>query len=137
MSEKKEHKGIYILAFILILSGVGFLLYSGVSKNSVYFLNVSEALAMSPTELDQARLFGKVAADNVQRQENSLGVSFDLIDKKDSSKSIRVYYAGAVPDTFDPGVEVIVEGGFKPESHFFNAQKLMTKCPSKYEKDGA
>jgi cytochrome c-type biogenesis protein CcmE len=45
-----------------------------------------------------------------------------------------VDYAGAVPDTFKPGAEVIVEGGMKPASGIFKAGTLMTKCPSKYEK---
>jgi cytochrome c-type biogenesis protein CcmE len=133
--EKKNQKWIYALALALILSGVGFLFYTGLSKNSVYFLNVSEALAMSPSDLGQARVFGKVSAEELKRQEDSLGVSFNLMDKKESSRSIRVHYTGAVPDTFDPGVEVIVEGSFKPGSYFFRAQKLMTKCPSKYESE--
>jgi cytochrome c-type biogenesis protein CcmE len=45
-----------------------------------------------------------------------------------------VDYSGAVPDTFKPGVEVIVEGGMQPEAGVFKASTLMTKCPSKYEK---
>jgi len=39
-----------------------------------------------------------------------------------------------VPDTFKPGAEVIVEGGFDSASGVFGANSLMTKCPSKYEK---
>lgn len=133
--EKKNQKWIYVLALTLVLVGAGFLFYSGLSQNSVYFLNVSEALAMPPSELGQARVFGKISAEKLKRQEDSLGVSFNLMDKKKSSQTIRVHYAGAVPDTFDPGVEVIVEGSFKPGSYYFRASKLMTKCPSKYESE--
>ena len=43
-------------------------------------------------------------------------------------------YSGAVPDTFKPGVEVIVEGGLDASGGVFNATTLMTKCPSKYQK---
>ncbi len=134
MSPKKQQKWIYVLAFVLIVGGAGFLFYTGLSRDSVYFLNVSEALAMSPAEIGQARLFGKVSPKKINRNGDSLGVSFNLLDKKDSSKSIRVHYSGAVPDTFDPGVQVIVEGAFRSGDYFFQAQKLMTKCPSKYEK---
>ena len=45
-----------------------------------------------------------------------------------------VSYSGAVPDTFKAGAEVIVEGGMGPEGRFA-AKTLMTKCPSKYQKE--
>jgi cytochrome c-type biogenesis protein CcmE len=48
-----------------------------------------------------------------------------------------VEYRGAVPDTFKPGAEVIVEGRFNKQSGVFSASTLITKCPSKYEKMSA
>jgi len=39
-----------------------------------------------------------------------------------------------VPDTFKPGAEVIVEGRME-QGGAFNAKTLMTKCPSKYQKE--
>jgi cytochrome c-type biogenesis protein CcmE len=59
-------------------------------------------------------------------------VVFRLQDKDNPAKVLTVDFRGAVPDTFKPGAEVIVEGGFKGE--VFHASTLMTKCPSKYEK---
>ncbi|EGJ51542.1 cytochrome c maturation protein CcmE [Desulfocurvibacter africanus] len=135
MNNAKGGKGIYIAALLLFLGGLGYLLYSGLSGGSVYFLNVSEALAMETGKLSQARLFGTVAADGLHSKDGSLGVVFQLVDKDDASKRIRVDYGGAVPDTFKPGVEVIVEGGLDPQSQVFSASMLMTKCPSKYEKE--
>jgi cytochrome c-type biogenesis protein CcmE len=124
------------LAFLFLAGGLGYLLFTGLSSNSVYFLNVSEALAMETEELDQARLFGKVAPEGIERQQDAMGVRFALEDKKDSSKYIWVEYSGVVPDTFKPGVEVIVEGEMKDQENVFGAHNLMTKCPSKYEKQG-
>ena len=43
-------------------------------------------------------------------------------------------YSGAVPDAFKPGAEVIVEGGMDAGGGF-TAKVLMTKCPSKYQKE--
>ena len=45
MSAKKS-TGLYVGALIIFLFGVGYLMFAGISENSVYFLNVSEALAM-------------------------------------------------------------------------------------------
>lgn len=129
---KKSGKGIYLAALLLFLGGLGYLIFSGLSEDSVYFLNVSEALAMDSAELKQARLFGKVHPDNIERDGDSIGVSFMLQDKLEEGKSIPVKYRGAVPETFKPDVEVIVEGSFAPNGTFV-ANSLVTKCPSKYE----
>jgi len=135
MTNAKNQKWVYLAAVLLVGAGVGYLLFSGLSQNSVYFLNVSEALAMPAEKLAQTRLFGSVAGENIVPDPASLGVSFTAQDKDDPAKTIRVHYRGAVPDTFKAGVEVIVEGTFNPQTREFEASTLLTKCPSKYEKN--
>ena len=132
---KKRNTPVYLCALVLFLGGLGYLLYSGLGENTSYFLNVSEALAMPPKELGKARLFGTVAEQGISRPDDAMGVSFMLVDKDQAAKTIRVDFKGAVPDTFKPGVEVIVEGGVNPASGAFAASTLMTKCPSKYQKE--
>ncbi|MBI4807128.1 MAG: cytochrome c maturation protein CcmE [Desulfovibrio sp.] len=127
--------GVYAAAAFLFLGGLGWLIYSGLDEGSVYFLNVSEALAVTPEKLGQARLFGTVAEEGLTTAPGGLGVSFTLLDKDDKAKTLLVEYKGAVPDTFKPGVEVIVEGGMTPGKGVFGATTLMTKCPSKYQKE--
>jgi cytochrome c-type biogenesis protein CcmE len=127
-------KNLYIPALVFFLSGVGWLLYSGFSENSIYFLNVSEALAVPPEKLGAVRLFGTVAERGLVPGEGALGVRFLLEDKDDRARTIAVRYRGAVPDTFKPGAEVIVEGAMGSNSDF-TAKTLMTKCPSKYQKE--
>ncbi len=131
--KRKSNNRPFLLALLLFLGGVGYLIYGGLSENTVYFLNVSEALALEPKRLDSARLFGTVDAQELTKEENGTGVTFRLLDKDDVGQSIMVAYAGAVPDTFKPGAEVIVEGGWNQESGLFKAATLMTKCPSKYK----
>ncbi|MDY7001796.1 MAG: cytochrome c maturation protein CcmE [Thermodesulfobacteriota bacterium] len=130
----KKNTGVYIVAFSLLLLGLGYLIFTGLSEDSAYFLTVSEALAMDPKDLGKARLFGKVDANGLTSKAGSLGVKFRLLDKEDRGKYIWVDYAGAVPDTFKPGVEVIVGGGLQSDTGVFQAGTLMTKCPSKYKK---
>lgn len=132
---KKNNAPVYLVALVLFLGGLGYLLYSGLGENTSYFLNVSEALAMKPADLTKARLFGTVAAGGITRPQDAMGVTFTLVDKDQAAKTIRVDFKGAVPDTFKPGAEVIVEGGVNPASGDFAANTLMTKCPSKYQKE--
>lgn len=132
---KKSNKNVYIAAFALLLGALGFLLFSGLSQNSVYFVEVSEALAMEPGKLGSARLFGTVDGESIQTMETRSGVTFRLLDSQDKGKAIWVKYAGVVPDTFKDGAEVIVEGALPNGHQTFDANVLMTKCPSKYQKE--
>lgn len=131
---RKKNTCIYLAALLLFLGGVGYLVFSGFSENSVYFLNVAEAKAASPDRLISARLFGTVAGEGIKKHRDRPGVSFLLEDKDNASQIIEVSYSGPVPDTFKAGAEVIVEGGMGPEGRFA-AKTLMTKCPSKYQKE--
>ncbi|AAS95531.1 cytochrome c maturation protein CcmE [Nitratidesulfovibrio vulgaris] len=132
---QKNSKSLYLVALALFLGGIGYLLFSGFTQNSVYFLNVSEALATPQDKLHTVRLFGTVAADGLTMLDGAPGVRFRLEDKDNTSKTVWVLYKGAVPDTFKPGVEVIIEGGLAPGEDTFKARTLMTKCPSKYQKE--
>ena len=131
---RKNQKNLYVAALVLFLSGVGYLMYSGLTENSVYFLNVSEALAAPQEKLTAVRLFGTVADHDLAALDGALGVRFRLEDKDNKAQTIVVRYRGAVPDTFKPGAEVIVEGAME-SGGAFNAKTLMTKCPSKYQKE--
>lgn len=129
---QRNNTKLYAIAFLLFAAGVGYLAYSGFAENSVYFLNVAEARAMQPEKLSAVRLFGTVAEKDLEQ--GSLSANFLLEDKDNASLTIAVRYAGVVPDTFKVGAEVIVEGGMDASGHF-SAKSLMTKCPSKYQKE--
>lgn len=132
---KSSNKAVYAVALLLFLGGLGYLIFSGLTEDSVYFLNVSEALKEDRTQIKQARLFGKVSPDNLVIEEGKVGASFDLVDKMEPGQSLRVEFKGALPDTFKDDVEVIVEGSFTPDGNVFKAKTLVTKCPSKYEEE--
>ena len=133
MQKKKSSRTVYIVALALFLVGFGTLLMAGLKQNSIYFLNVSEALAMPAEDIQKIRLFGTVAEDGLVFDSQHMGVRFLLADSDDASQRIPVQYRGVVPDLFEPGAEVILEGGYLVQDGVFNAKTLMTKCPSKYE----
>ena len=133
MSRKKS-TGMYLAALLLFLGGASYLVYTGLAENTVYFLNVSEALAAPADKLGSVRLFGTVAPADIAPAAQGPGVSFTLEDKDNAAQTLRVRYKGAVPDAFKAGAEVIVEGSMAPDGAF-SARTLMTKCPSKYQKE--
>ena len=87
-----------------------------------------------PKTASISRLFGTVAEDGLSRSETGRDVKFRLEDQENKATTLWVEYTGAIPDTFKAGAEVIVEGGLRPDGSF-QAKTLMTKCPSKYQKE--
>ncbi len=57
-------------------------------------------------------------------------MSFTIADEK--GKTMPVTYKGVVPDSFQPGAEVILEGKLREEGGFA-ATTMLAKCASKYE----
>lgn len=131
----KKNTSLYLVALAFFVLGLGYLVFTGFSESAVYFKDVSEALEMPRENLKAARLFGTVKDEGIEKLGGEPGVRFQLEDQHDKSITMWVLYKGAVPDTFKPGAEVIVEGGFTPAAVDFQAKTLMTKCPSKYEKE--
>ena len=91
---RKKNTCMYLVAALLFLGGLGYLVFSGLSENTVYFLNVSEARAATADKLQAARLFGTVAPDNLLKNVDGPGASFLLQDKDDAGLTLPVVYKG-------------------------------------------
>lgn len=139
----KKNLRIYLAALALFASGMGYLVWSGLSEGATYHIDVAEALAMPEEKLAAVRVFGTVSPDNLVRAADSLGVAFLLQDQNNPRTVIAVIYKGAVPEGFKPGMELYAEGrcasAESPEGtsggKILHARELTTKCPSKYKKE--
>ena len=91
--------------------------------------------AKSPSQLLHAdggrsyQLTGTVLQGSVRRQGGVLG--FRVRDRR-GTISVPVSYAGAVPDPFREGREVIVTGAMRGGTFVAERDSLVTKCPSKF-----
>ncbi len=128
---KTSGQKIYILSFILLCIGILVLFLVNFKKDSLYFLTVKEVNSKALNDNSKVRIFGEV--EKVEIDSKNGEVNFKLVDKKSRSDWILIKYKGFLPDTFRVGVDVIVEGKFEGDKTFF-AQKLMTKCPSRYRR---
>lgn len=128
MKNKKKMKP--ILVSFVILAVIGYLIYAGLRDTMTYYLTVSEVLA-STIEIgnDPIRVGGIVSASSVQWDSKDLKLSFTLEEKE---SSLTVNYQGVVPDSFKPGIEVVLEGIYSGNGQF-KATTIMPKCASKYE----
>jgi cytochrome c-type biogenesis protein CcmE len=76
------------------------------------------------------KLGGKVVEGSVQRSGDRM--RFELADPKGGA-TVKVAYAGAVPDPFREGREVIVTVTKQGDTYVGERDSLVTKCPSKFE----
>jgi cytochrome c-type biogenesis protein CcmE len=101
----------------------------------VYASFTASTPAKSPRQLLHApgsrsyQLVGTVLPDSVRRRRGEL--SFRVRDRTDSV-SVAVRYAGAVPDPFREGREVIITVRRRGAGFVGEPGSLITKCPSKF-----
>ena len=82
-----------------------------------------------------ARVHGYVVEGSIRKDLSAGHVDFAIHDDPEQSpgaKPLSVRLIGIeVPDLFDDGAEVVVEGN--PGRDYFVARRVLAKCPSKYE----
>jgi len=123
-----------IFAGAIVLMAMGFLIYMGLSQFATNYLTVSEFLAEGESiSGKQVRVAGQIVPDSVNQDIKNFTLNFTITD---GEATLPVFYQGLdVPDTFKAGTDIVVEGKSDRQG-VFNASKLITKCPSKYEPPG-
>ena len=78
------------------------------------------------------QIIGKQAKDNKPSQDIS-GFTFILTDE--SNGELTVFHNGVKPQNFEHAEQVVILGKYSLEKKLFEADKVLTKCPSKYQKE--
>ncbi len=120
------------IGIVIIIAAVGYLMFSGASENTMYFLTVAEIQHRLPTlQGEPVRVAGKVTGDPVHWDVGQLSLAFVM---GEGEARIPVQYTGIKPDLFQTGADVIVEGYIRADGVLM-AKNLMTSCPSKYQEE--
>ena len=118
----------FVLAGIVILGAVAYLVYANTQSNAAYDLTVTQLRQCDSCVSQTVRVEGTVQRGSIQRNEAAQQLSFVI---SDGQQSLPVVYAGVVPDIFNAGIQVVVEGHYRSQGAF-QALTLLTKCPSKF-----
>jgi len=78
------------------------------------------------------QIIGKRAAD-VEVIHNASGFTFTMTDE--NGNRLNAFHNGVKPQNFEHTEQVVVLGKFSSEKNIFEADKVLVKCPSKYEKE--
>jgi len=97
--------------------------------NAAYYMTVSELRHCTTCSAQSVRVAGIVQKGSVLRNDAKQQISFMIAD---GSQPLSVVYRGIVPDIFAPGIQVVVEGHYAGQGPF-QAQTLLSKCPSKFQ----
>ncbi|HEY8154986.1 MAG TPA: cytochrome c maturation protein CcmE [Myxococcota bacterium] len=105
-----------------------------------YFKTLSEFQAAQPELIGHhARVHGYVALGSIQRDVAAKQVRFHVQGEPPHAggapgQPLEVVFGSLeTPDLFKDGAEVVVEGRLSEAGDVFHADKVMAKCPSKFE----
>ncbi len=117
-----------VVTAAVLLGAIGYLAVAGMKTGWVYYMDVAKFVDNGQFYAQRVRLHGTVAKDGFTSSAATMTAHFSLTAK---DKSLPVVYRGPIPDLFEAGKDVVVEG--KMDNGEFRADVLMTKCASKYE----
>jgi len=125
----------FIIGGLVVVLAIGTLAYFALKSNMVYYYTVQELTAKGPSE--NVRVAGDLVNGTLRKGGVGMPIKFEIYDKGAPDTTLFVTFTGNVPDTFkdDPAnpVEVVVDGDYRSDGTF-DANTLLAKCPSKYEK---
>lgn len=122
-----------LIAAVVLVAAVAFLIYNSMQGTAAaYFVTVSE-LQQQGEAVDgtRVRVGGDVVAGTIQMGGPGQPIHF-MVEDPDTGATMEVVYSEVVPDIFSDHVQVIVEGTYH-HNGTFEADTLLTKCPSRFE----
>lgn len=122
-----KKKPLYLMGVLLLLGFAGFSMSSFKQTLTPY---VPYAKARTGERIVQvAGALDKGSSSYVAAQES---LYFNLLDPK-TRETLRVRYKGLKPANFEDAISIVAIGRFDTGSKVFEADKLLVKCPSKYQ----
>ncbi len=119
----------FLIGGIIVFLAIGYLGFMGFQSSATYYYTVSELMEQGGSIYgENVQVNGQVTPGSVEQEPGSLILRFSI---SEDGESLPVVYHGVVPDTFKVGSDVVVEGHLN-SAGIFQANTILTKCPSKY-----
>lgn len=109
---------------------------TGMKEAMIYYHTPSELMARITADPSYhevgVKVGGRILPGTVAFDPRTLDLRFEVLDIAEGSTRFPVHYQGPLPDTFEEGRDVVVEGKFT-HAGVFEATTVLTKCGSRYE----
>ena len=120
-----NNKNAFLLAVIALGAIAAFKFMAGQMVPYVPFSKAAETA-------DYVQIIGSL--DRAKGVEHTAGaIRFTLVDSTTKS-TIRIEYAAEAPLQLEQADRIVAMGTYDKAASVFRADKILTKCPSKYEK---
>lgn len=131
---KKQRK--FLAGAALLVGVIGYLMVTGMRDSMVYYYTPDELVARSAADPSLhevgVKVGGRVVPGTVSFDPRTLDLRFDVTDIQTGRTRFPVHYQGPLPDTFEEGRDVVLEGRYDASGRF-EATTVLTKCGSRYE----
>ena len=124
-------KNKFIIVVVVVALSMGWLVFTAIGASAKPVVTVKELISASEPR-SSVRLGARIANGHIKYEtEPEFLLSFHVRDIVADGNELEVRYYGIMPDTFQEGRDVILEGDYNGD--YLVATHLMTQCPSKYE----
>jgi cytochrome c-type biogenesis protein CcmE len=123
----KSKKLYYLAGAVLLLVFAGFS-FSEFKDSLTPYVSYAEAQRAQRT----VQVAGGLVQGSSAYNEDSGELHFTLVDEE-TSETLPVRYQGVKPANFEDAVSIVAIGRFDDPTGEFDADKLLVKCPSKYQ----
>jgi cytochrome c-type biogenesis protein CcmE len=120
-------KGYYFLGIVLLMAFAGF--SATAFKETLTPYVPYETARKGDRVVQVAGALAKKSSSYVSAEES---LYFTLQDPE-SKETLRVRYKGLKPANFEDAISIVAIGRYDEASENFEADKLLVKCPSKYQ----
>lgn len=131
---KKQRK--FLMGAVMVAGTVGYLMVTGMRDSMIYYHTPAELVAKTTADPSYRELGvkvgGRVVPGTIAWDPRTLDLRFDVVDVATGATSFPVHYQGPLPDTFQEGRDVVIEGRLT-QAGVFEAATVLTKCGSRYE----
>lgn len=132
MNPRRQKRLMVVSVVLLVVGGaVGLMLYA-LTQNIDLFYTPSEIIQGKDGQIPQVgqrlRIGGMVVPGTVKRDQETLAVSFDLMD---TGPIVTVSYQGILPDLFREGQGIVATGVLTKSNHI-EAHEVLAKHDEEY-----
>ncbi len=117
----------YLFGALLLASFAGFS-FASFRQNLTPYVSYPEAMRAGRS----VQVAGALAQGSTSYDEDATALLFTLRDPE-SSQTLRVRYHGVKPANFEDAISIVAIGRYDTGKAEFAANKLLVKCPSKYQ----
>lgn len=132
MNPRRQKRLLAAVAIVLLIGGAVWSMLLALSENIDHFYTPSEIIegkqGKTPKVGQRLRIGGMVVPGTVIRDEETLAVSFDLVDV---GPKVTVSFTGILPDLFREGQGIVATGRLSESDHII-ADEVLAKHDEEY-----